>query len=66
MSKYIMTENQRSMTPQLFEAIIFVKCNERFSDAGILINAIQKTLVDSSSGRVKTHELSEERFNDLR
>lgn len=65
MAKYVMKENRRIMTPQLFEAIIFLKCNERFWDADLVSDIIHQALVDSSSARVKAHDHIEGRFNDL-
>ena len=32
-SKYVFRENRRSLTPQLFEAVMFLKVNQRFWDA---------------------------------
>lgn len=46
--KYVMTENRKSLT-QLFLEIIFLKCNERFWDVGILSDEIQQALICSST-----------------
>ncbi len=39
-TKYVMAENRRPQTPQLFEANMFLKFNERFWDAQLFSDAV--------------------------
>lgn len=39
-SKYVLTEHRMSMTPQLFEAIVFLRENERFWDMQLVAESI--------------------------
>ncbi len=40
MPKYVMAESRRSRNPQLFEAIMYPKFNERFGDARLVSDAV--------------------------
>lgn len=53
-AKYILSENRQSMTPELFEALLFLKLNSRFWDVSLVSDAyklhiVEKQQVDSSA-----------------
>lgn len=38
-AKYILSDHRQLMTPQIFEALIFLKCNARFWDDALISQA---------------------------
>ncbi len=54
--KYVLSENRRSMTPQLFEAIMFLKSNRRFWTAPLVEEAITESRKERASGRYMAHK----------
>lgn len=58
-SKSFITEHSRSMTPQLFEEIIFLKINELFWDAQLVREAINGALCDRTATRMEAHSTQE-------
>lgn len=47
------------MTPQLFEALVFLKVNERFWDAQLVSEAIYGARGDRADARLHAHEAHE-------
>ena len=43
-AKYILTDQRKSMTPQMFEALLFLKINERFWDLALVQKAMHMTV----------------------
>lgn len=41
--KYILIDNRNFMTPQLFEALLFLKVNERFWNDSLVSDAIKQS-----------------------
>ena len=62
-AKYVLTENTRSMTPQMFEALMFLRLNERFWDEQLVSEAINGARSDCAAARLGAHEVWEENFN---
>ncbi len=65
MAKYVMAENRQSLTPQLFEAIMFLKFNERFWDALLVSDALNGARSARVEARFKVHELEQESLSSL-
>ncbi len=65
MAKYVMAENRLSLTPQLFEAIMFLKFNERFWDAQLVSDAVNGARSARVEARIKVYELGQERLSSL-
>ncbi len=65
MAKYVMAENIRSLTPHLFEAIMFLKFNERFWDAQLASEAVNGAHLARVEARIKVHELEQESLSSL-
>ena len=59
-----MTENLRSMTPQLFEALIFLRLNEIFWNAQMVSTAINETRSEGTRARIEAHSLAGEQFHE--
>jgi len=53
--KYILCENRRRLTPQLFEALVFLKVNGRFWDAKMVSQATYNARNDRASLRFEAH-----------
>jgi hypothetical protein len=51
-ASYILTTQRQSMTPQLFEAIIFLKTNHEFWDLGMVVDAVQQARTVAAETRV--------------
>ncbi len=60
-----MAENRRSLTPQLFEAIMSLKFNERFWDAQLVSDAVNEARSARVEARIKAHELEQESLSSL-
>ncbi len=65
MAKYVMAENRRSLTPHFFEAIMFLKFNERFWDAQLVSNAVHGAHSARVEARIEAHELEQESLSSL-
>ncbi len=50
-AKYVLYENRRFMTPQILEAIMFLKFSSRFCDAPLVEKAIKEARKERTSGR---------------
>lgn len=48
-AKHVFTENRRSMTPQMFEAIMFLKINCNHWDANLVAEAIKLATLDKKA-----------------
>ncbi len=64
-TKYVTAENKRSLTPQFFEATMFLKFNERFWDAQLVGYAVDGARSARVEARIKAHELKEESLSSL-
>ncbi len=63
-AKYVLSENRRSMTPQDFGAIMFLKFNCRFRDAPLVEEAIRDAWKKRASGRYIAHKVrGDEKFD---
>lgn len=60
MSNYVPAYNRKSMTPQLFEAILFLKLNERFWNSNAVSESIYRAHSRNSMYWIESHELHEE------
>jgi len=54
--KYILCENRMRLSPQLFEALAFLKVNSRLWDAQMVIEATCSTRINRASARLSAHE----------
>ncbi len=61
----ILCKDRWSLTPQLFEAIMFLKFNERFWDAQLVRDAVMELVRARVEARIKVHELEEESLSSL-
>lgn len=62
-SKYVLSDTRKAMTPQLFEAILFLKkLNERLWDVALVADAIKDAKAESEKDRLKAHLIHEEQF----
>ena len=52
---YILTQNRRSMTPQLFETLVFLKLNERFWDVAFVAEAMSSAKGERAKQRSDAH-----------
>ncbi len=64
-AKYVLSENRRSMTPHLFEAIMFLKFNSRFWDAPLVEEAIGEARKERASGRYMAHKVRDDEKLDI-
>eukprot|EP00171_Calliarthron_tuberculosum_P001364 IDg1364t1 len=55
-AKNVLTENRRSMTPRLFEAIVFLRVNCRFWDASLVSRAVSMVATQNSAPRLNAHQ----------
>ncbi len=60
-----MAENWRPLTPQLFEEIMFLKFNERFSHAQLVSDAVNGARSARVEARIKALELEQESLSSL-
>lgn len=58
-SKYVLTESRRSMTAQLFEAIVFLKVNESFWGTQSVSEASHLARSTRANARIEAHEAQE-------
>ncbi len=63
-AKYVVSENRRSMTPQPFEAIMFLKFNCRFWDAQLGGYAIREARKERASGRYMVRKVRDDKKFD--
>lgn len=59
-AKYILTVGRRAMTPQLFEALIYLKYNERFWNAHLVSKAIYGTMERRAAAQPEAHHEHDE------
>ncbi len=59
-AKYVLSENRRSVTPQLFEDIMFLNFNIRFWDAPLVEETIRETRKERASGRYMAHKVRDD------
>ncbi|KAI0560856.1 Ribonuclease H-like protein [Gracilaria domingensis] len=62
-AKNVLTDNRKSMTPRMFEAIVFLKQNERFWDSQLVSEAIQNARSERIQSRLEQYALEEELMN---
>ncbi len=55
LAKYVLTDHRRQMTPQLSEALVFLKMNHRFWDARLFIEAIGGARSERAKARMDVH-----------
>lgn len=55
MSKYVLTENRQAMTPQMFEAIMFLKLNSSYWDVSLVAEAIRNVNIRQVDVRTEAH-----------
>lgn len=55
--KYFLTQNRRSSTPQLFEAIVFLKLNERFWNSHIVRDDVNFARYKVAEALFNAHEV---------
>lgn len=60
MDKFLMTDHRRKMTPQMFEAIMFLRYNKRFWNGALVSEAINMNKSDRSASRFKARLLQNE------
>jgi uncharacterized protein YcbK (DUF882 family) len=48
---YILTNQRRAMTPQLFEALIFLKTNHQFWDLTMVVDAVRQSKTAAAENR---------------
>ena len=63
MAKNVLSENRRRMTPELFEAILFLKLNENLWDINLVSRAIAQAKSSRTNKRINNHKLSEKILN---
>ena len=56
----ILTDNRKSMAPQLFEAILFLRVNQRFWNNDTVLEAVHNAKSKGAEDRMKACELQEE------
>ncbi len=56
-AKYLLSDTRRCMTPQLFEALMFLKINSRFWDAALVEKAIGEAGKERASARYMAHRV---------
>jgi len=54
--KYILCENRMRLSPQLFEALVFLKVNSRLWDAQMVSEATYSARINRASARLSEHE----------
>ncbi len=59
-AKYVLSDNRRCMTPQLFEALMFLKINSRFWDAALVEEAIGEARKERASARYMAHRVQDD------
>ncbi len=59
-AKYVLSDNRRCMTPQLFEALMFSKMNSRFWDAALVEEAIGEDRKERASARYMAHRVRDD------
>jgi hypothetical protein len=52
-SSYILTKQRQRMTPQLFEAILFLRYNERFWDLSLVADAMKEDRLEQRAERLE-------------
>ncbi len=55
-AKYVLTVNRRLMTPQLFEALVVLKVNERYWDAQLVSKATYSARRDRAEASLCGHD----------
>ncbi len=61
-ANYVLASHPRRMTPQVLEAILFLRENERFWDAKLVAEAIGAARSERTNSRLKTHQ---EHYNSM-
>ncbi len=56
-AKYVFPVNRRSMSPQLFEVLVFFKLDERFWDANLVSKAISCTRSERTKAWMRGHDV---------
>jgi hypothetical protein len=64
-SSYILTKQRRRMTPQLFEAILFLRYNERFWNLGLVVEAMKEDRMQQYAARVEKLVREDETGDDI-
>ncbi len=64
-TKYLIAENRRSLTPQLFEALLFLKFKECFWNAHLVSDAVDGARPARVEARIKAHELEQENLSSF-
>ncbi len=59
-AKYVLSDNRRCMTPQIFEAVMFLKMNSRFWDAALVEEAIGEARKERASARYMAHRVRDD------
>ncbi len=57
LAKYVLTDDRRQMTFQLFEALVFLEMNHRFWDARLVSEAIGCARSERAKARMDANEL---------
>ena len=52
MVRYILVDQRKGMTPQMFEALLFLKVNERFWNQDLVIEALKHAKTERSDDRL--------------
>lgn len=53
---YVLASHRQTMTPQIFEAIVFIRENERFWDAKLVAKAIGMTRIERVKAKIVAHQ----------
>eukprot|EP00171_Calliarthron_tuberculosum_P007903 IDg7903t1 len=62
----VYSANRRSMTPQVFEAIVFLKYNRRFWDQDLVSQAVRHAKKEASNQRYESYLAEEELIDESR
>ncbi len=57
-AKYVLSDNRRCMTPQPFQALMFLKINSRFWDAALVEEAIGEARKERASAGSLTKKIT--------
>lgn len=54
-ARWILTEIRRRMTPQMFEAVVFLRLNKHFWDANLVEETIALARMETITKRAEAH-----------
>lgn len=57
MGKYVIPDNRKSMTPQLFKAMLFLKANKRVWDAELFGKVINGVRNENAEAKTNAHNI---------